>query len=58
VVLGHLPRVVEIVSMIYTFCLVMWGHDVFVVASVINNIDCCAAQPDVASRHDDTKVLD
>ncbi len=56
--LGRLPRVVEIVSTIYTFRLVMCGHDVFVVASAINNIDCRAAQPDVASHHDETKVLD
>ncbi len=56
--LGRLPRVVEIVSTIYTFRSVMCGHDVFVVASAINNVDCLAAQPDVASRHDDTKVLD
>ncbi len=56
--LGRLPIVVEIVSMIYMFHLVMCGHNVFVVASAINNVDCCAAQPNVASRHDDTKVLD
>ena len=56
--LGRLPRVMEIVSTIYTLRLVMCGHDVFVVASAINNIDCHTAQPDVASRHDDTKVLD
>ncbi len=56
--LGHLPRVVEFVSMIYTFCLVMCVHDVLVVASAINNVDCRMAQPNVASRHDKTKVLD
>jgi hypothetical protein len=44
--------------MIYTIHLVMCGHDVFVVASAINNVDCCVAQPNVASRHDNTKVLD
>jgi hypothetical protein len=48
----------EIVSTIYTFHLVMCGHDVFVVASMINNVDCCAVQPNVSSCHDDTKVLD
>jgi hypothetical protein len=32
VALGCLPRVVEIVSTIYTFPLVMCGHNVFVVA--------------------------
>ncbi len=56
--LGRLPRVVEIVSTIYMFRSVMCRHDVYVVASVINNVDCRATQPDVASRHDDTKVLD
>jgi hypothetical protein len=44
--------------MIYMFRSVMCGHDVFVVATAINNVDCCAAQPDVASCHDNTKVLD
>jgi hypothetical protein len=38
--------------------LVMCGHDVFVVASAINNIDCHVAQPNVASRNDNTKVFD
>jgi hypothetical protein len=56
--LGRLPRVVEIVCTIYTFRSVMCGHDVFVVASAINSVDCRVAQPNVASRHDDTKVLD
>jgi hypothetical protein len=56
--LGRLPRVVETVGTIYTFCLVMCRHDVFLVASAINNVDCCATQPNVASRDDDTKVFD
>jgi hypothetical protein len=58
VALGRLPRVVEIVNLICMFRSVMCGHDVFVVASAINNVDCRAVQPDVASRNDDTKVLD
>jgi hypothetical protein len=36
----------------------MCGHNVFVVASAINNVGCCTAQPDVTSRDDNTKVLD
>jgi hypothetical protein len=36
----------------------MSGNDVFVVASAFNNVDCHAAQPDVASHNDYTKVLD
>ncbi len=56
--LGGLPRVVEIVGTIYTFRSVMCGHDIFVVPSAINNVDCCMAQPDVASRDDETKVLE
>ena len=56
--LGRLPRVVEIVSRIYTFRSLMCGHEFFVVASAINNVDCRMAQPNVASRHEDTKVLD
>jgi hypothetical protein len=49
---------VEIVGMIYTFRLLMCGHNVCVVACAINNIDCHVVQPDVASRDDDTKVFD
>ncbi len=48
----------SLVSTIYTFRLVMCGQDVFVVASAISNIDCRAAQPDVASCNEDTKVFD
>jgi hypothetical protein len=58
VALGRLPRVAEIIGTIYTFRLVMGGHDVFVVASAINNVDCCAVQPDVASRDDNAKDFD
>jgi hypothetical protein len=43
---------------IHTFRLVTYGHDVFVVASAINNVDSGMAQPNVASRNDNTKVFD
>ena len=41
-VLGRVPRVVEIVGMIYMLYSVMCRQDVFVDAFAINNIDCRA----------------
>jgi hypothetical protein len=59
VALGRLPTVVEIIgTIVFIFLSVLCGHDDFVVASAINNVDCHAAQPNVTSCHDNTKVFD